>query len=191
MINQADVRRDGRLFHPVLNVLVSALFVLVVAPCVVAGVFYRWTDAEGIVHLVDDPAKIPGNYRNAFEEIRVPDEPSRPAGSTPSPAPETGTPRAAPSGSDSPRRDRGWWRQRVEEWRGKKTGAEEKLADAQARLRRERFLDANVGTYRRQREIAAEIATYEAQLREADRMLQEGLPEEARKAGVPPGWLRE
>lgn len=44
---------------------------------------------------------------------------------------------------------------------------------------------------REKRKILLEMENDREQIREAERMLNEVLPEEARKAGAPPGWLRE
>jgi hypothetical protein len=170
--------------------LVIAL-VLAAAPCAVAGVFYKWIDHDWVVHLTDDLAKIPKNHRDGGQEIVVSGEPNRPVPQT-SPSPESEAEKGKPSGDlDLKGHDRQWWQSRMQEWRNRKANAEGKLADARDRLRRERFSDANVGTYQRQRDIADEISNYEEQIREAERMLTDELPEEARKAGAPPGWLRE
>ena len=171
--------------------LVIAL-VLAVEPCAVAGVFYKWIDRDGVVQLTDDLAKIPRDRRGGAQEILVPNEPNRDEAQTPSPSPESESEKSKPSGDlDLRGHDRQWWQSRMQEWRNRKADAEGSLVDARDRLRRERFLDSNVGTYQRQQEILAEISTYEKQIREADRMLTDDLPEEARKAGAPPGWLRD
>jgi hypothetical protein len=143
-----------------------------VAPCAVAGVFDQWIDGDGVVRLTDNPAKIPRT-----DPLRV--------------LAADGQALSSSEDLDLAGHNRAWWKQRVQEWRNRKANAEGKLADARDRLRRERFLDANVGTYLRQQEILAEISAYEEQIREAERMIEEELPEEARKAGAPPGWLRE
>lgn len=170
--------------------LVCAL-ILAGAPCAVAGVFYQWSDDDGVVHLTDDPAKIPKDFRDEAQEIRLPDEPSRPE-PPPARTPESPAETGKPAGDvDLQGHDRPWWERRMQEWRNRKAEAEGKLVDARARLRRERFLDSNVGSYQRQQEILDEISAYEKQISEADRMLTNELPEDARRAGAPPGWLRE
>jgi hypothetical protein len=35
-----------------------------------------------------------------------------------------------------------------------------------------------------------EVSMYEEQIKEAENMLTDGLPDEARRAQAPPGWLR-
>lgn len=73
----------------------------------------------------------------------------------------------------------------MQEWQNTKTDAQTKLADAQERLGQERFLNATTGTMQRIQEISAEVSMYEAQILEAENMLTDGLPDEARRAQAP------
>jgi hypothetical protein len=172
-----------------------ALFLLValVPDAIGAGVTYQWTDADGVVHFADDPGKIPENFRDTAKEIHHPDEPKSP----PLPHPESESPpetkpRVSPSEPlDALGHNREWWQGRVQIWQTRKADAQAKLADAQDRLGRERFLKSTPDTSQRIQEISDEITEYEEQIREAEKMLTVDLPEEARKAHAPPGWLRE
>jgi hypothetical protein len=175
-----------------------------------AGGIYQWTDVDGVVHFTDDPGKVPKVYRDTVQEIRPPEKPDQPKGappaagsepesereapSNPGPAPKAepeGRPAAPSESVDQRGHDRDWWQQRVQEWQTRKAQAQEKLTDAQERLGRERFLNPTTGNMKRIQEISDEIARYEEQIREAEHMLTDQLPDEARKAGAPPGWLRE
>lgn len=197
-------------YHPsspkaakVLGPVLAIVFAL--APCALAGAVYQWTDADGAIHFTDDPGKIPKKFRDTVKEIRPPDEPSEPEGTPssepeaqsrtqkqPEPASEPEPSQVAPSEPvDSRGHNQEWWRQRVQEWQDKKADAQAKLADAQERLGQERFLNATTGNMKRIQEISAEVEMYEQQIREAENMLTEVLPDEARKAQAPPGWLRE
>jgi hypothetical protein len=164
---------------------------------------YQWTDADGAIHFTDDPGKIPKKYHHTVKEVQPPDEPGEENGSTsaaPATPPRPTSPpkrasepsQSAPSEAvDARGHNEAWWRQRVQEWQDKKTDAQAKLADAQERLGRERFLNATTGNMKRVQDISAEVAMYEEQIREAERMLTEELPDEARRAQAPPGWLRD
>jgi hypothetical protein len=163
-----------------------------------AGI-YQWTDSKGVVHFTDDPGKVPKKYHDTVLEVQPPDEESEPNG-TPSPEGRpTSKPVPAPDADeyspseavDAYGHNRDWWRQRVQEWRDKKAEAQAKLADAQERLGRERFLNQTAGNMKRIQDISAEVSMFEEQVREAEHMLAEELPDEARKAQAPPGWLRE
>ena len=157
----------------------------------VAGPFYQWTDSSGIVHFTDNAAKIPKENRDSAEEVVLPEGSEHKDKRETPPAPGSADQRVPPSESvDSQGHNQEWWQQRVLVWMDKKAAAEAKLTDAHERLGREQFLNPAVGTYQRQAEIRDEISQYEEQVREAERMLEETLPEEAHKSGAPPGWLR-
>lgn len=191
-------------FHQVPQVFGLTLFLLValVPDAMAAGVVFQWTDADGGIHFTDDPGKIPKDFRDTAQEIRRPDEPKDPPSANPEsesqpetqkkPASKSARPSISPSEAvDSHGHNREWWQQRIQNWQAKKADAQAKLADAQDRLGRERFLGSTPGQTKRIQEISDEISTYEEQIRKADNMLTVGLPDEAREAHAPPGWLRE
>jgi len=202
----ADAPRP-KMIAKILSVMIP-LF-LAVAPCALAGAVYQWTDADGAVHFTDDPGKIPKKFHDSVQQLRPPDQPKEPKAAPseesesaveskpeapPKPAsePERVQPTTAPSEPvDAHGHNREWWRKRVQEWQEKKADAQAKLADAQERLGQERFLNATTGNMERIQDISAEVSMYEKQIREAENMLSDGLPDEARKAQAPPGWARE
>ncbi|MEW6681874.1 MAG: DUF4124 domain-containing protein [Nitrospirota bacterium] len=189
----------------ILGLALAVVITFSLAPAALAGAVYQWTDADGAIHFTDDPGKIPKKFRDTVKEIRPPDEPDEPEGGPssepeaqprtqkqPEPASEPEPAQVAPSEPvDARGHNEKWWRQRVQEWQDQKADAQAKLADAQERLGRERFLNATTGNMLRIQEISAEVEMYEKQIREAENMLTEILPDEARKAQAPPGWLRE
>ncbi|MEW6682662.1 MAG: DUF4124 domain-containing protein [Nitrospirota bacterium] len=165
----------------------AVVFSIAIGPAVpaFAVVFYEWTDDAGVIHLTDDVSKVPSRYRERVQEVTVPDGP--PSGEEQaSTAPQPPRQLSAPTEDvDFEGHDRQWWRQRLQEWRGRKATAEQNLAKARDRYNRLYFNHSSVADVRR------EIERYEAEILEATRMLDEVLPEGARKAGAPPGWLRE
>lgn len=164
--------------------VLGLVIALASAPCAVAGVFYQWTDEDGGVHLTDDLSKIPKNYRDAVREIPVPDEVIKPE-AAPSRPPDSAAPSQSSEDLDFQGHNRQWWRQRLQEWRGRKASAEQSLAEARDRFNLRYFNHQPLG------DVRQEIEQYETDIREADRMLNDVIPEEARTAGAPPGWLRE
>jgi hypothetical protein len=204
------VDRLGSFAQSVLNNLGPSLAVLlVIASGAVAGGVYQWTDDKGAVHFTDDPGKIPKKFHHTVLELSPPDPPEKdqpPKGVSEEEEIESeATPEASPKREPAPEsslvapsepvdfngHNREWWRQRVQEWQAKKTDAQAKLADAQERLGQERFLNATTGNMKRIQDISAEVSKYEADLKEAEHMLSEGLSDEARRAQAPPGWLRD
>lgn len=85
-----------------------------------------------------------------------------------------------------------WWQSRVRQWEEERDRAMaqiEKLNLERADLQFKNLM-ASERVQERNR-ISQEITLEEGKKREAERMLNEVLPEEARKAGAPFGWLRE
>ena len=87
--------------------------------------------------------------------------------------------------------DREWWQKRVQEWERKKVGAQQQLARAQEEIKAIPLIPPTPERTQKREALRLEIQTSQAQIEEAEQMLNEKLPEEARKAGTPPGWLRE
>jgi hypothetical protein len=172
--------------------LVVLMFLLGSGSSLWAKDFYQWQDDQGVVHLTDDLQNVPERYRDRVREITLPDEKSGPSEAPPAPPTTEGQQGfQPPEETDSEGHNREWWRNRIEGWRETKAEAEQQLADARERLNTIPLTLAEVTRAQKRREIQLEIETYEKQIQEADRMLKEVLPEEARKAGAPPGWLRE
>lgn len=99
-----------------------------------------------------------------------------------------------------------WWKGRVTEWKKKLADAQERYAKAQDDWNKYNGLVGNLpagnkanpsvsdfqATQYQDLRGAARVAMDQAQadMDEARRMLEEVLPDEARKAGAPPGWAR-
>ena len=89
---------------------------------------------------------------------------------------------------DSDGHDQQWWRERVQMWQNKKAEANNKLTQAQEELANNQL--STFQAIQKRIELNEEIQQYQNDLREAEEMLSVTLPDEARKAGAPPGWLR-
>ncbi|HZR46085.1 MAG TPA: DUF4124 domain-containing protein [Candidatus Manganitrophaceae bacterium] len=152
------------------------------------GQVYQWEDERGTVHLTDNPQTIPEKYRERAKEIILPKEKE---GSAPPGGPEESAPFIPSEKVDNQGHNREWWQGLMKEWREKKVKAEEKLADANGRLGRLQMVYPSLAQQREETAVREEIRQRQEELREAERMLDEQLPEEARKAEAPPGWLRE
>lgn len=179
---------------------------------------YQWVDTAGTVHLTDNPEELPEPYRskalNELIEKRKHDAP------TPQPTDGSGTlpdvsneklpvaPReippitapdssAAPYYNASPRSDAA---AKKKVWKEKVNQAQKQVTDLVSlcdalRLQLVEAVNAKA-IYARPDDIAravntdADLKRCEQDLERARRYLEEGLPDEARRNGVPPGWLR-
>ncbi len=152
---------------------------------------YEWTDDKGTVHISDDLGDVPQKYRRqvrkrleqpAKEETREQEQ------IAPQPA--------QPEEEIDQEAKKEEWQQRIRDWK-------ERLADAQKRykaLEDERSaiimrwgVTANASPAYRTRaaELDEEMKEVQKEIDEARNMIDVVIPDESRKAGVPPGWLRE
>ncbi len=163
--------------------ILMLLWLTPAVPSVGAGEIFRWLDKSGEPHFTDNPAKIPPEYRDRAEVQTLPDlqvtEPIAPIGSIDQPA-ET----------DQEGHDEQWWRDQIQKWQSQKEALTLKLKEAEEKLARVQFENAYVYKTPETNELMQEIEKYKQEIREAQEMLETVLPDEARKAGAPPGWLR-
>ena len=176
------------------------LFLTAIVPAVLAQdevpaekkqYIYQWTDSKGVVHITDGLGKVPKEYRDRAVKIEQPADGDR------GPADEASHPdyRPAPSRSDD-ERQKYIWRQRMRV-------VNQRIADAEARYReletrrnelRSAGVAAATGHLADRSEadrLERDMQGVQKELDEARRERDEVIPDEARKAGVPPGWLRE
>ncbi|MBI5189180.1 MAG: hypothetical protein HZA22_00700 [Nitrospirae bacterium] len=104
--------------------------------------------------------------------------------------------------TDNNGHDQLWWKKRVEEWKKKKSEAEAKYEKARQDWNNYDGTvnslvsggDASQYDVIRYQDLRGasrvDMDKYKEAMEEADKMLNEVLPDEARKAGAPPGWAR-
>ncbi len=158
------------------------------------SVLYQWTDGKGVVHITDDLNKIPEKYRSNARRLETAPETSE------TPGPSGGT-RISPGTGESQGEERE--ADLKEEWQQRMKRAKERLADAERRYhaleeKRNNLLGSWGGPASGHLEGREEADRVDQELKQvqkeidADRNEVENvIPEAARKAGVPPGWLRE
>jgi hypothetical protein len=150
---------------------------------------YRWTDKNGNVGFADSLQKVPPQYRDS---ARRADGKSSPHSKTFQTVPSDSTTGSAGPPADSEEM-RAVWRDRMNSARGDleqlKIQREATQKDYDA-LRGERFgkLFADPEADARYR---AKLTELDEQIREKERTLSTTIPDEARKAGVPPGMLSQ
>jgi hypothetical protein len=154
---------------------------------------YEWTDAKGGVHITDDLGVVPERRRAKARKIEMP------TGQEVGPE-QQGSEAAIPSGISTEQQEaasKAIWQQRLRDWK-------KRLADAQERYRTldQKRLDAlgkwgpgpASGHLEKRVEaehIEQEMKDVQTEIDEAKNMIETVIPEEARRAGIPPGWLRE
>ena len=151
---------------------------------------YQWTDDKGTVHITDGLNKVPEQYRDqatvSTEQQKEDGDQGRQVQQRQSPAPAADPDAGAKSA----------WQQRMRD-------AQQRLSNAESRYqqldqRRNELLrswggpaSGRIAERTEADEIGRQMTEVQKEIDDARRDLEFGIPEEARKAGVPPGWLRE
>lgn len=174
---------------------------LLLAPLAARGDIYRWTDPAGAEHFTSDLSQVPAVQREAARQAartraeralnraEGPPPPAPPSDLLAPPPPARSAPHGAPAPAAPGGHPEPWWREehaahaeRVERARERVAQLEDEGADAEPpRMSSSRY------TVSRRRHVAWKRATRE--LERSERQL-EAFEERARRAGVPPGWLR-
>jgi len=155
------------------------------------NVLYTWTDSNGVVHITDQPGTVPERYRSTVRQLNA-----QPGGGTGSikqgSSPEPGIPTHGEKDESS----KAAWRQRMQE-------AKRHLADLQQEYqaldqKRNEALGRWGGIASGHIEdrveadrIDQEMKQVQQEINDARNQVEVVIPDEARKAGIPPGWLRE
>jgi len=153
---------------------------------------YQWTDDQGVVHITDGLGNVPQKYRD--KALRIEQPQSKEEGGL-----QGQQKTYAPRGTDEVEADaeaKAEWQMRMKDARQRLAAAEQRYADLdQKRLE---ALGRWGGPASGQLSGPADAARIEEEMRavqkEIDNIRREievVIPNEARKAGVPPGWLRE
>ena len=154
---------------------------------------YQWTDDKGVVSITDDLAKVPPVYRDKALKLTQPQtedvDQKRQA------QPQSGY----SSGSGSETADaagKAVWQQRMRGARQRLEAAEKRYQELDQR--RNELLQSWGGPASGRLDTRTEADSVEQEMRGVQREIDAArndldvvIPEEARKAGVPPGWLRE
>ncbi len=186
-----------------MRAIVSKTGLLLVASLIVLGAaawaeerdkaLYTWTDNKGVMHMTDSLEKVPEKYRSQARRI----EGGTPGGNV---VPETQSP-AAPAAPD----------QAVEggslkaQWQSRMLDAKRKLQQAEDRYqqlaKRKNDLQSQWGSsgpalppqtvLDEMNQLDTDMAAAKQDADKARDLIDNVIPDEARRAGIPPGWLRE
>lgn len=161
------------------------------------GSLYEWTDDRGVVNVTDDLSKVPDKYRSKAKKIGR-------SGAGPgaqekvSPQPKTAPqefPGAAEQSDEARKR----------QWQLRMRDAKQRLADAEGHYRQLNQSKSDLaaqwgssGAALPPQDVLDEMARIDRDIEaarknidDARNMVEVTIPDEARKAGIPPGWLRE
>ncbi len=153
---------------------------------------YEWTDDKGTVHITDGLGKVPERYRTKARILETLEKEDN--GGDRNAAGGTVTPTGPPKVGDEELGAA--WRDKISEWKDTLADAEKRYREL-AQERRSLFeryavpAYAPAGVRLRAEQIDEKLKEIQKEIDEARNMIDVVIPEEARKAGVPPGWLKE
>jgi hypothetical protein len=188
--------------YPGKVLFVALLFFLAYGPAVQAAddlrYLYQWKDDQGVVNVTDDLDKVPSKYRSRATQLLQPGAGKEEQGGGDTRKAEQ--PQNLDAGT-SPDRDeirKAEWQRRMRDAKRRITVAEDrynqieqrkneltsKMGSSGAALPTQEMLDEING-------LDGELATARNEADKARTEVEVTIPDEARREGIPPGWLRE
>lgn len=155
---------------------------------------YEWTDEKGAAHITDTLGNVPEKYRSRARRVETPKQKEQPGGAAKQPGITTTPPDQGAPVDDEARKAE--WRRKITDWKSRLAEFEKRHQE----LEEERnalirpwgtFALASPDAREKVRKVEEEMKAVQKQIDEARNMINVVIPEDARKAGVPPGWLRE
>ena len=172
--------------------IASSLLVLVAFAAIPSlAETYRWTDKDGTVGYADSLQQIPPQYRESAKRV----DKESPTGSSTKPFQVVPSPPQSYPGPPSVGTEESYaaWRDRMREARADlehlKTQREAAQKDYE-RLRAELYVRA-FGDPQADARYRARLAELDEQISQKEYELTTTIPDEARKAGIPPGVLNQ
>jgi hypothetical protein len=147
---------------------------------------YKWTDENGQFHFSDDIRNVPEAYRGRMEKRSSSSETTQ----------REREPAKQPiilfeQKSDINGKNKKWWQGLVRKWEEKKRDAEDRIDELKLEIRQLETDRKTAGSDREKSRLKRLVQGAELRKNVAIRMLNEGLPEEARRAGAPMEWLNK
>ncbi|MDA8421737.1 MAG: DUF4124 domain-containing protein [Nitrospiraceae bacterium] len=152
---------------------------------------YEWTDNKGVVHITDRLEKVPERYRSSARRVEAP------AGEENETEEQGISPSIGYSGEEERETEQKAY------WQGRIKSAKQDLVRLEGHYRdldqkRTELLGSWGGVAGGHLEDRAEAVRIEQEMKQVQQeidntrnQIEVVIPDEARKAGIPPGWLRE
>lgn len=160
------------------------------------GSLYEWKDDKGNVNVVDDVSKVPDKYRSKAKKL------GSSGSGNPIQQQQTQEPAASEESVDKAMQDEDI---RKAEWQQRMHDAKRRLSDADDRYSqielRKNELGSKFGAsgavlptqemLDEMNRLEGELARAKTEKDKARNEVEVNIPDEARRAGIPPGWLRD
>jgi hypothetical protein len=185
------MRISSRSLRPVLVLVSVGVAGLWGLSLPVDAAMFQWTAPDGVIGMTDDPGRIPEAYRSTAKPYQTP----KGDGSTLQRfSPDASSSATAPPAGevDQNGHDRAWWQERVRSLNGERAAVQQERERVEQRLNKVFYFGRDTPQEQQEQAVLRkELETMDQDLARIDQRLTGGLPDEARQAGAPPGWLRE
>jgi hypothetical protein len=176
---------------PLIGVLALAACLVLLRPDPASAEMYQWTDKDGNVGFTDSLEKVPPQYRQSAKRLEETKESTKSFQRVPTPPSRSNTMPSAPTDQGDPsavlRQRMTAARAELEELRAKRQKAEEEHIALRRQLwYRWGFIDADVDA-----KMLAKISELDQRIRDKEYEINTTIPDEAHRAGVPPGALSQ
>jgi hypothetical protein len=179
---------------PWTGALALAVCLVLLRPDPASAETYQWTDKDGTVGFADSLEKVPPQYRQSAKRLEETKESTKSFQRVPTPPDRSNTMPSAPTDQGDPY---AVWRQRMaaaraelEELRAKRQKAQEEY-DNLLFLRRNQQLRSYRVDPDTEAEAASKISALDQRIRDKEYDINTAIPDQARRAGVPPGALSQ
>jgi len=158
---------------------------------------YQWNDDRGIVHITDNLQNVPQKYRSRATQLMQPDADKGSAGGQAQQG-WRASDRESGDAAANEELKKAEWQQRMIDAKLKLQYAEEKYGQLENRKRELQSQWGSAGAalptqeaMDEMKQVAADLASAKVEVDKARDLIKNVIPDEARRAGIPPGWLRE
>ena len=153
---------------------------------------YQWVDEKGVIHVTDNFSEIPKKYRN---KVLTVEQSTSQEGPTPEGEKTTGS--SDMSNNDEAGKNlKAAWQQRMKLARQRLVDAQQRYQELEQKRNEEvaKSGASPIGQLEgriKAQQMEADMQHAQKNIDDAQNEVENVIPEEARRAGVPPGWLRE
>jgi hypothetical protein len=158
------------------------------------GGLFTWTDKDGVVHMTDSLDKVPNEYRSRTQRTGT-----GASGDKVMPEAQSPTAPATPDrGAGSDAALKAQWQSRMLDAKRRLQNAEnnyqqleKRRSDLQAQWGSSAAALPPQSVLDQMKQLEVDMSHAKAEIDDARDQINNVIPDEARRAGIPPGWLRE
>ncbi len=159
---------------------------------------YQWKDDRGVVNMTDSLDKVPPKYRSRATQLLQPGAGKEEQRREETSERERSQDLDAETPQDQEEIIKAEWQLRVQDAKRRLVDAEERCSRIELRMKELASQMGSSGAALPTQEILSEMTRLEGELvrakmdaEKARNEVEVTIPDEARRAGIPPGWLRE